>query len=140
MQIARIHAESGDFSLAIIHSNADSVAGYSRLRHFEYPITNAVAIANANLVVRKPLNGEILSKLAADEVFASEKAFPVVIRVHLINKDGTLLSAVTGEIALGVAIDVELAHHSPAFHWRFPDRGTDSLAVPCHVTWKANIY
>ena len=69
-----------------------------------------------------------------------ENAFPVVIGVHLINKNGALLPAMTGEIALPVAVDIELAHHSSSLDWRFPDRGTDSLAVPCQVAWKADIY
>ena len=62
-----------------IHANADAVARYARLRHFKYRVTNAVAIANADLVVRKSLNREVFSELAEDEVFTSEKAFPVVI-------------------------------------------------------------
>jgi hypothetical protein len=46
----------------------------------------------------------------------------------------------TREIALGVAIDIELAHHSPSRNRRFPDRGSDSVPVPRHIAWKADIY
>jgi hypothetical protein len=35
-----------------IQANADAVARYPRLRHFKYRITNAEAIAYANLAVR----------------------------------------------------------------------------------------
>src|SRR5258706_395995 len=62
-----------------IHANTDAVARYARLCHFKYRITNAVAIANADLVIRKLLNSEVFSELAEDEVFTSEKAFPVLI-------------------------------------------------------------
>jgi hypothetical protein len=123
-----------------IHANADAVARYARLCHFKYRITNAVAIANADLVIRKLLNSEVFSELAEDEVFTSEKAFPVLIGVHLINKNGALLPTMTGEIGLGVANNIELAHHLSSLNWTFPDRGTDSLTVPCHVAWKADIY
>jgi hypothetical protein len=123
-----------------IHANADAIARYARLCHFKYRITDAVAIANADLVIRKLLNGEIFSELAEDEVFTSENAFPVVISIHLINKNGALLPTMTAEIALRIANNIELAHHLSALHWTFPDRGTDSLTVPCHVTWKTDIY
>jgi hypothetical protein len=123
-----------------IHANADAIARHSGLCHFEYRVTNAVAIPNANLVVREFLNSEVFSELAEDEVVSSEKALPVVIGVHLIDKNCALLPTMTGEIRLRVADNIELAHHPAAFHRRFPDRGTDSLTVPCHVAWKANIY
>ena len=97
-----------------IHANADAVARYARLCHFKYRITNAVAIADADLVIRKSLDGEVFSELAEDKVIASEKAFPVVIGVHLIDKNGALLPTMTGEIGLRIAIDIELAHHSPS--------------------------
>ena len=123
-----------------IHANADAVARYARLCHFKYRITNAVAIANTHLVVGKLLNSEVFSELPEDEIFTSEKAFPVVIGVHLINKNGALLSTMTGEIALRIANNIELAHHSSPLNWAFPNRSTHSLTVPCHVAWKTDIY
>jgi hypothetical protein len=124
----------------VIHANTDAVARYPRLRHFKYRIANAVAIADADFVIGKSVYREVFSELAEDKVIPSEKVFPVVIGVHLINKNGTLLSTMAGEVALSIAIDIELAHHSSSRDWRFPDRCTDSLAVPCHVAWKTDIY
>jgi len=124
----------------IIHANADAVTCYPRLCHFKYRITNAVTITNAGLVIRKSLNSEIFSKLAEDEVFTSEKTFPVLIAIHLINKNSALLTTVTGQITLSVAGNIELAHHLSSLNWTFPDRGTDSLAVPSHVARKTDIY
>jgi hypothetical protein len=46
----------------------------------------------------------------------------------------------TGKIGLRIAIDVELAHHSPSINWRFPNRGSHSFAVPCHIARKADVY
>ena len=123
-----------------IHADTDAVAGYARLCHFKYRVAYAVPIANADLVIRKSLNREVFSEPAEDEVITSEKALPVVIGVRLIKKNGTLLPAMTGEIGLGVANNVEPAHHLSSRDWRFPDRGADSLTVPCHVARKADIY
>jgi hypothetical protein len=44
-----------------------------------------------------------------------------VVRVHLVDKYGTVLPAVAGEIGLRITIDIELAHHSPSTNWRLPD-------------------
>src|SRR5579863_3383160 len=104
-----------------IHANADSVAGDARLSHFKDRITNAIAIANADLAIREFLNGEVFSELAEYEVFAPKKAFPVVVGIHLINKNGAMLPAVSGEIGLRITIDIELAHHSPSRNRSFPD-------------------
>src|SRR5579875_159359 len=123
-----------------IHANADAVARYARLCRFKYRVTNAVSIADADLVIRKSLNSEVFSELAEDKVITSKKAFPVMIGLHLINKNGALLPTMTAEIALRIANHIELAHDLPPLNWTFPDRGTDGLTIPCHVTWKTDIY
>src|SRR4051794_17068295 len=68
-----------------IHANPDAVARYARLCHFKYRVTNAVPVANAHLVVRKPLHGKIFSELAESKVVAAQKALPVMVRIHLID-------------------------------------------------------
>src|SRR6266513_2970797 len=51
-----------------IHANADAVARYARLCHFKYRVTNAVEVANADLVIKKSLDGEIFSELAESKI------------------------------------------------------------------------
>jgi hypothetical protein len=63
-----------------------------------------------------------------------------VVRIHLVDGYGAVLPAVTREIGLRIAIDIELAHHSPPDYWRFPDCGSNSFAVPCHVARQPDIY
>src|SRR3954469_9542805 len=104
-----------------IHADANSVARYARLRYFKFSATDAVSIAYAHLAIGKPFNGEVFSELAKDEVMTSEKVLPVVIRVGLINKDSSMFTTVAGKIALRIAIDIKLAHHSPARDRRLPD-------------------
>jgi hypothetical protein len=122
-----------------IHAEADAVACYAGLRHFKFSTTDAVAIANADLVIRKTFDGKVFSELAESKIVAVQKALPVMVRVHLVDEYGAMLPAVTGEIGLRVTIDIEFVHHSPSIHWRFPDRRADGFAVPCHVARKADI-
>ena len=104
-----------------IHANADAVARHAWLRYFKFSTTDAVSIADAHLVIRKSLDGEVFSELAESKIVAAQKALPVMVRIHLVDEYGAVLPAVTGEIGLRIAIDIELAHHSPSIDWRFPD-------------------
>jgi hypothetical protein len=123
-----------------IHANADAVARYAWLRYFKFSTTDVVAIANAHLAVKKSLDGEVFSELAETKIVAAEKSLPVLVRIDLVDEYGAVLSSVTGEIGLRITIDIELAHHSPSRNRRFPDCGSDSFAVPCHLARKADIY
>ena len=60
-------------------------------------------VADANLVVGKALNGEVLAELAADEVIAAEFLLPVPIRREVVDVDRPVLTAVRGEVGVGVA-------------------------------------
>src|SRR5579864_1174974 len=104
-----------------IHADADAVAGHARLRYFKYRITNAVSIADADLVIKESLDGEVFSELAESKIVAAQEALPVMVRIHLVDEYGAVLSAVTGEICLRITIDIEFAHHSPPRNRRFPD-------------------
>ncbi len=145
LQYAKVESWSAMFykkrrHARFIHADAYSVARHAWLRYLKYCVTNAILIADADLVVGQPLNGEVFSELAESKIVAAQELLPVVIRVHLINKNGTLFSAMTGEIGLAVAINIELAHHLPPLDGTLPDRGADSLAVPRHVARKTDVY
>jgi hypothetical protein len=104
-----------------IHADADAVARYAWLGYFKFSPTDAVSIADGHLVIRKPLHREVFAELTESKITAAQKALPVMVRVHLVDKYGTVLPSVTGEIGLRITIDIELAHHSPSINWRFPD-------------------
>jgi hypothetical protein len=123
-----------------IHADANAVARHAGLRYFKFSGTDAVSIPDAHLVIRKSLDGEVFPELAESKIVAAQKALPVMVRVHLVDKYGAVLPAVTGEIALRITIDIELAHHSPSRNRGFPDCSSDSFAIPCHVARKADIY
>jgi hypothetical protein len=70
-----------------------------------------VAIANAHLLVRAPVDREILPELPVGKVISTELAFPAMIGVDLIDEDGPMFAAMCDQVALPVAIDVEPANH-----------------------------
>src|ERR1700690_215785 len=124
----------------LVHADGDAVARHAWLRYFKFSTTDAVSIADAHLVIRKALHREVFSELTESKITAAQKALPVVVRLHLVDKYGAVLPSVTGEIALRITIDIEFAHHSPSRNRRFPDCGSDRFAVPSDVARKADIY
>jgi hypothetical protein len=63
----------------LVHADANAVAGYARLGHFEYCITDTVPITDANLAIGKTFNGEVFAELAKTEIVAPKKARPVTV-------------------------------------------------------------
>jgi len=114
----------------VIHPDADAVTRDARLCYFEYRIADPILITNANLIVKKSVDCKVFPELAESEIAAAQKALPVMLRIHLVDKHGTLLSTMTGQICLRITVDIEFAHYPSAINWRFPDRSSDSLAVP----------
>jgi hypothetical protein len=124
----------------LVHADAHAVAGNARLCHFKHRVANAVSIANADFVIGKSFNSEILSELAESKITAPKDALPIMVRIHLVDKYGALLSTMTGEIGLPITIDVHLTHHPSPLNGKLPDRCSHSLAVPCHFARKADIH
>src|SRR5262245_7455965 len=59
-----------------VHADAEAVTGHARLGYFEYCLTDAVSITNADLVVGQPFHGEILSELSQTKIIAPQNVFP----------------------------------------------------------------
>ena len=83
----------------VVHADPDAVAGDAGLGDLEDGGADPVAVADADLVVAQPLDGEVLAELPVDEVASSELALPVAVGVDLVDEDGALLAAVAREIA-----------------------------------------
>ena len=47
-----------------IHANTDAVACHAWLRYFKFSTTDAVSIADADLVIKKSLNSKVFSELS----------------------------------------------------------------------------
>ena len=91
----------------LVHADPDPVARHPRLGDLEQGGADAVPVADAHLVVAEPVDGEVLTELAEDEVVALQLLAPVVVRVELIDVHRALLAPVPGAIALAVAVDVQ---------------------------------
>ena len=116
----------------IVHPDADPVAGNARLAHLEDRAADLVAIADADHVVGETLDGEVLPELPVDEVVPVELALPVLVGVELVDEHRALLAAVSGKVALAVAVDVQAAHHPRAVDWLLPHRRVHRPALPDH--------
>src|SRR5262249_15359707 len=123
----------------LVHADADAVAGHARLRHFKERPADMVTVADADLAVGQALNGKVLSELPEGEIASLQLALPVVIRIHLVDKNGAMLSTMTVQIALCVAIDVEPPNQAATLHWRLPHGRADGLSAPRDLAGKTYV-
>ena len=120
--------------------HADPEAGDPRLGDLELGVTDAVAVADADLVVAEPFDGEVLAELAELEVVPAEVLLPVAIGLDLVDEHCPLLAAVPVEVALTVAVDVEPAHHPRPVDRPLPDAGVHGVALPADVLRQADVH
>ncbi len=123
----------------IVHANSDAIACHAGLRHFEQRAPDAIPVADAHLVVRQTLYGEVLAELPEDEIAAAQGALPVMIRVDLVDHHRTLLAAVTGKISLPIPLEVESPRHAPPVNWGLPNAGMHGLAAPLDVLRQTDV-
>jgi hypothetical protein len=126
--------------LRVVHPYTDAIAGDARLRYFKERAADSVAISDADLVIGKAIDSEVLPELAILEVVALELCLPVAIGVELIDHHGTMLSSVACEITLTITVKIETARHYPACYRPLPDSGVDHFALPFDIGRKADIY
>src|ERR1043165_7839969 len=114
----------------LVRANPDAVAGHPRLRHLEERRADPVAIADAHLVIRQPLDGEVLAEPPVGEIAPGEALLPVAIRLDLIDEHRPLLSPVPAQIALPVAFDVEPPYAATTLHRILPVSGVHGPPAP----------
>ena len=117
----------------LVHADADAIARDPRLSRLEQRIADAVAIADADVVVGEPLDSEVLTELAVAEIVTSELALPVAVRVDLVHEDSAMLAAMRKPVCLVVAVDVDPANHRRPLHGLLPDGGPDGLPLPFDI-------
>ena len=125
--------------LRIVQTNPDPVARHPRLRYFEERFADAIAIADAHLFVAQPLDGEVFSKMPVSEIVPMKLRLPVTIRVQLINHHGPNFPAVSRQVALTVAVDIQPRSHSPPDDRRLPDTSANGLAAPLDITRQPDV-
>ena len=109
------------------------IAGDPGLGDLELGLADAVAVADADLGVRQAVDGQVLPELAVAEVVPAEVILPMPVGLDLVDEHGPHLAAVSGGVALAVAVDVEPAHQPRPGNGALPDAGVHGAAVPRHV-------
>jgi len=118
----------------------EAVAGDARLGDLELGVTDAVAVADAHLVVGQPVDGEVLAEDPPAQVRPLELFVPVLVRLGLVDHDRPLLAAVPVQVALPVAVEVQAARHHRSAHRLFPDAGVHRPPVPRDVARQADVH
>ena len=125
--------------IGLSEAHADPEAGDPWLGHLELRLADGVAVSDADLVIPKPGDREVLAEIARLQVIAPQKPAPIVVGLGLIDHHGPLLATVTGEVTLTVAVDVQPAHHHRSGDRTLVDAGVHGLAAPRHIGWHSDV-
>ena len=124
----------------LVHPDADAIAGHARLGHLEQRAADPISVADADDVVGQAFDREVLAELSGDEVGPLQLLFPVAIRLELVDEDGALLTAVSGQIALAVPVHIQPAHPTAPRHRVLPDPGVHRAPLPRDVAWEPHVH
>src|SRR5215469_1018336 len=124
----------------VFHADTDPVARDPGLGYLEDCLADAVPVADAYLIVCEALDGEVLAELAVDEVVAPELVLPVAVRLDLVDEYRPLLAAVSGQIALAIAVDIQPPHQPRPVDRPLPHRRMHNPAIPGQVLRHAYVH
>jgi hypothetical protein len=124
----------------LVQPNADAIAGDTRLRNLEQRAADLITVADAHGVVGQSFDGEVLAELSSDEVGPLQLRLPEPIGVSLVYEDRALLTAVSGQVALTVSVEIQPADPTAATHRILPDRGVHRTTLPRDVARKADVH
>src|SRR5581483_12051964 len=99
-----------------------------------------IAISNAHGVVGQSFDREVLAELSGDEIGSFQLLLPVAIRFDLVDEDGTLFAAMSGEVTLTVSVEVQATYATAPVHRGLPDRCAHSATFPLDVARKSDVY
>jgi hypothetical protein len=131
------HQQSRDSR--IIHTNPNAIAGHAWLRHLEQGIADAITVADADRVIRKSVDREVLAELAERKVIAAERVFPISIRIDLVDHHGALLAAMTAKIALSISLEVQPPDRATSLNRMLPNASVHALAAPLDTLRQTDI-
>ncbi len=86
------------------------------------------------------LDGQVFAKLAILEIIPLKIGFPVAIGLELIHHHRAMLSTMSSQVSLSIAIDIETARHQSSGHGLLPDSGAHHLALPLDVARETHIH
>jgi hypothetical protein len=65
---------------------------------------------------------------------------PMAIRFDLVDEDGALLTAVPGQVALAISVQIQPADPTATAHGVLPDARVHSATLPVDVTGQSDVY
>ena len=98
------------------------------------------AVADADGIVGQSFDGEVLAELSVDEIGSLELLLPMMIRLDLVDEDGTLLAPVAGQVALTISLQIQPSDSASARHRILPDPGVHRTTPPLDVAWKTDVH
>jgi len=110
------------------------------LSDLEHRAADLITIPDTHVIVRQSFDREVLAELSVDEVSPLQLLLPVTTRFDLVNEDGSLLTAVPGEVALTISVQIQPPDPAAAAHRILPDRGVHSASLPPDVAWKSDVH
>jgi hypothetical protein len=87
---------------ALADAHACAITGNTGLGYLEDRLPDPISVPDADLIVRQPFDGQILTQKPGHQVVATQFLGPVTVWIELIHEDGAVLSAVAREVALAV--------------------------------------
>ena len=66
----------------LVEAHADAITGRAGLGHLELGRTDAVPVADADLVVGQPVHGEVLAEDAVGQIGPAEEFTPMRVRTR----------------------------------------------------------
>jgi hypothetical protein len=126
--------------LRVVHPYADPIAGNPRLSHLEQRATDPVAIPDADLGIWQTIDCQVLPELTVLQVVPLEVCLPISIGIELIDHHRAMLTAVTDEVTLPVAVKIKATCHNSAGYRQLPNGGVHHPALPLDIAWKTDIH
>ncbi len=99
-----------------------------------------ITVPDVDGIVRQSFDREILAELTVDEIGPLELVLPIAIRFDLVDKDGSLLTPVAGQVALSVSVQIQPADPTAATHRSLPDPGVYGTTLPRDVARKSDVH
>jgi hypothetical protein len=87
----------------------------------------------------RPSTVKFSPKMPGVQVVTAQVAAPVPVGLQLVDQHGPLLTAVPGEVALPVAVDVAAVHATPPVDRVLPHAGVHGPALPRDVAGKPDV-
>jgi hypothetical protein len=124
----------------LIHSNANTVACHTRLRHLKQRIADPVTVADAYGMVVQSFDREVLAELSVNEAGPLQVLLPIAIRFDLVDQYGSLLTPMSGQVTLTISRQIQPTDPTAATHRILPDRGVHSAPSPLDIARKSDVH